>query len=67
MTCLEPYEMFLTLCFIVTKFCFSMSNYLSIQTIFIYSYSSLIFGKFQIIGGDLSPSISIVVTALTLP
>ncbi len=30
MTCLGPYEMldvFLTLCFIVTKICFSMSNY----------------------------------------
>ncbi len=32
MTCLGPYEMldfFLTLCFIVTKFCFIMSNYLN--------------------------------------
>ncbi len=29
MSCLGPYEMFLTLCFIVTKFSFSMSNYLN--------------------------------------
>ncbi len=32
MTCLGPYEMlyfFLTLCFIVAKFCFSSSDYLN--------------------------------------
>ncbi len=38
MTCLGPYEMlyfFLTLCFIVAKFCFSSSDYLNAyKTIF---------------------------------
>ncbi len=45
MTCLGPYEMlyfFLTLCFIVAKFCFSSSDYLnSYKIFFFYSYSSL--------------------------
>ncbi len=44
MTCLWPYEMlyfFLTLCFIVAKFCFSSSDYLNAYKNFFYSYSSL--------------------------
>ncbi len=47
MTCLGPYEMFyffLSLCFIVTKFCVLACLIIwmhTIQTIFIYSYSSL--------------------------
>ncbi len=40
MTCLGPYEMFyffLTLCFIVTKFCvFSTSNYLNAYKQFLF-------------------------------
>ncbi len=38
-TCLGLYEMFhffLTLCFIVTKFCFSMSNYLNAYKQFLF-------------------------------
>ncbi len=44
MTCLGPYEMlyfFLTLCFIVAKFCFSSSDYLNAYKKFFYSHSSL--------------------------
>ncbi len=44
MTCLGPYEMlyfFLTLCFIVAKFCFSSSDYLNAYKKMFYSYSSL--------------------------
>ncbi len=43
MTCLGSYEMFyffLTLCFIVTKFCVLVWLFECIQTIIIYSYSS---------------------------
>ncbi len=44
MTCLWPYKMlyfFLTLCFIVAKFCFSSSDYLNAYKNCFYSYSSL--------------------------
>ncbi len=40
MTCLGPYEMlyfFLTLCFIVAKFCFSSSDYLNAYTHFFFT------------------------------
>ncbi len=39
MTCLGPYEMlyfFLTLCFIVTKFCVLASNYLNAYNFFFF-------------------------------
>ncbi len=50
MTCLGPYEMFdffLTLCFIVTKFCFRMSNYLNAYKQFLFILTVALWNVFS--------------------
>ncbi len=50
MTCLGPYEMFdffLTLCFIVTKFCFIMSNYLNAYKQFLFILTVALWNVFS--------------------